>query len=215
MSGRRRAGAHRRSRTFACACTASSTRFRSRPARATPSQESRARVRSHPLSQATDSVGMHLPAAVKGLSVRSRSAPPRRKQAEGQRDPAPSRARKRLTRRRGDHARRTESWRVRPDHVSCCIAHPLPSNRRPLTSGSSDRVGATGEGIPGRGSSVRFTSCVASRPWLFEYVRNYFQRRTTRSATGVSEVAHVRCISTRRQRSIRGRAAPPKRATAS
>jgi hypothetical protein len=168
---------------------------------------------------------MHLLTAVKGLSVRSCSAPPGRKQAEGQRDPAPSRNPQAIYAKAGtDHARRHESSRVRPDHVSCCIVHPPPSDRRSHTSvreqscaprSSSNRARAKDEVIPDRGSCVRFTSCVVSRSWLFEYVRIFNSVRTTRKATGVSEVAHVRCCSTRRKRSTRGRAAPPKRATTS
>lgn len=91
---------------------------------------------------------------------------------------------KRMSRRWAqDHARRHESSRVRPDHVSCCIVHPSPGNRRSVTSVACPRAienagGAKDEGISGRGSYVRFTSCVASRSWLFEYVRIYIQART-------------------------------------
>jgi hypothetical protein len=120
-----------------------------------------------------------------------------------------------------DHTRRHESSRVRPDHVSCCIVLPTPGNWRlaPKAGVSSafERSGReTDEGIPGRGSCVRLTSSVVNRSWLSEYVRIHFLHTYTLGARqGCPEVAHVRCISTRRQRSIRGRAAPPKRATTS
>lgn len=122
---------------------------------------------------------MHLLTAVKGLSVRSCSAPPGRKQAEGQRDPAPSRARKRL--REGGVITR-EDTRVREcDLIMCRVASSTrrraiggltPASRAIATPrSSSNRARAKDEVIPGRGSSVRFTSCVVSRSWLFEYVR--------------------------------------------
>lgn len=114
-----------------------------------------------PSSLATDFARMHLLAAVKGHSVRSRSAPPGRKQAEGQRDPAPSRARKRFY---AKAAITCEDTRVREcDLIMCRVASPP---HRP-----SDRRRAKGEDTSGRGSSVRFTSCVASRSWLFDSVR--------------------------------------------
>lgn len=128
---------------------------------------------------------------------------------------------KRMSRRwASDHARRHESSRVRPDHVSCCIVHPSPGNRRSVTSVACPRAienagGEKDEGISGRGSCVRFTSCVASRSWLFEYVRSrnppqggtgvcnlHSSAYVARSATGVSEVASNRRTSTRRKRSI-------------
>lgn len=118
-----------------------------------------------------------------------------------------------------DHTKRGhESSRVRPDHVSCCIIHPTPSDRRlvPKAGDSSDRGRETDEGTSGRGSCVRLTSCVVKRSWLSEYVRiQSLHTYTLGARQGCPEVAHVRCISTRRRRSNRGRAAPPKRATTS
>lgn len=132
------------------------------------------------LELATDFVRMHLRTAVKGLSVRSCSAPPGRKHAEGQCDPAPSRAPASDVREGGQRSHaKTESSRVRPDHVSCCIVPPPSSDRRSRKRASSNRAGETDEGIPGRGSCVRLTSSVVSRSWLFEYVRIHFCIRTS------------------------------------
>lgn len=114
------------------------------------SQENRA-CPFAPSSMATDFARMHLLAAVKGLSVRSCSAPPRRKQAEGRRDPAPSRARKRssLTNSKGDEkaAITSEDTRVAEcDLIMCRVA----SSRRRESNPRRTRD----EGAPGRGSSV-------------------------------------------------------------
>jgi hypothetical protein len=178
VSGRRRAGAHRWRRMFACAHHILDSLPLPTGVRMS-SQENPARVRSQPSLQATDFVRMHLRTAVKGLSVRSCSAPPRRKMDEGRRDPAPSRARKR---NRAKAAITCEDTRVRECDLIMWRVASSPHRQ-------SNRRRAKDEDTSDRGSCVRFTSCVVSRSRLLETVRIYHQRARFRRATGVSEVA--------------------------
>lgn len=98
--------------------------------------------------------------ALGSVSARCWRGIPGTKVATGRRDPAPSR----LPAKRGSIAcKGTESSRVRPDPVLCCIVQMTPRNRPP-----SDRRVTKDEGAPGRGSRVRFTPCEVSRSWRYE-----------------------------------------------
>jgi len=97
--------------------------------------------------------------ALGSVSARCWRGTPGTKVATGRRDPAPSR----LPAKRGSIAcEESESSRVRPDHVLCCIVLMPPRNRPP-----SDRQVTKDEGAPGRGSHVRFTPCAVSRSWRY------------------------------------------------
>jgi hypothetical protein len=111
------------------------------------------------------------------------------------------RSRSEIDRVRGQRVRE-----VRPDHVLCCIVRASPSNRRSIKGG----------GVSGRGSCAAFTRRVVKRSRLSRERALLLTKRARgiERATGTSEVARPSALDGNKT-PARGRADPPKRATAS